>query len=93
MQWVTSTTLTYRKPSHVTVRLDDLSRSFGRHLRAEGASERTVTIYGQSVRFFSAWLAKQGRPATLDELTRAAVREWLAQQQATQRHSLATTCG
>ena len=51
-------------------RLEDLARSFGRHLRAEGRSERTVTIYGQAVRFFSEWLATQGRPATLDELTR-----------------------
>ncbi|HET7660527.1 MAG TPA: site-specific integrase [Oryzihumus sp.] len=60
-------------------RLEDLQRSFARHLRAEGRSERTVAIYGQSVRFFSAWLAAQGRPATQEELDRAAIREWLAQ--------------
>lgn len=63
----------------MTGRLEDLHRSFARHLRAEGKSERTIVIYGQSVRFFSAWLETQGRPAVLDELTRSAVREWLAQ--------------
>ena len=36
-------------------RLEDLQRSFARHLRAEGRSERTVAIYGQSVRLFCAW--------------------------------------
>lgn len=60
-------------------RLQDLQRSFARHLRAEGRSERTVVIYGQAVRFFSEWLEAQGREATVDELSRAAVREWLAQ--------------
>ena len=63
----------------MTGRLQDLSRSFARHLRAEGRSERTVVIYGQSIRFFSEWLEAQDRTATLDELTRPAVREWLAQ--------------
>jgi site-specific recombinase XerD len=62
----------------VASRLADLHKSFSRHLRAEGRSERTVVIYGQSVRFFSAWLEGQGREATVEELTRAAVREWLA---------------
>lgn len=60
-------------------RLEDLHRSFGRHLRAEGKSDRTIAIYGQAIRFFSAWLEAQGRPATLEELTRPAIREWLAQ--------------
>ena len=60
-------------------RLQDLERSFARHLRAEGRSERTVAIYGQAIRFFCRWLEDQGRAATLDELTRPAVREWLAQ--------------
>lgn len=60
-------------------RLQDLGASFARHLRAEGRAERTIVIYGQSVRFFSEWLENQGRPATLDEFTRAAIREWLAQ--------------
>ncbi|GAA5153890.1 tyrosine recombinase XerC [Nocardioides marinquilinus] len=60
-------------------RLQDLAASFARHLRAERKAARTVVIYGQSVRFFSDWLEAQGRPATLDELTRSALREWLAQ--------------
>lgn len=60
-------------------RLQDLGASFARHLRAEGRSPRTVTIYGQSVRFFSDWLVAQGREPVVEELTRAAVREWLAQ--------------
>jgi site-specific recombinase XerD len=59
-------------------RLDDLAASFRRHLRAEGKSEGTCRLYGQSVRFFSEWLVEHGRPATLDELTRSAIREWLA---------------
>ena len=36
-------------------------------------------LYGLSVRLFSEWLAAHGRPATLDELTRSAIREWLAE--------------
>jgi len=59
-------------------RLDDLGKSFARHLRAEGLAERTVTIYGQSVRFYAAWLEEQGRPSTLSEVSRAGIREWLA---------------
>lgn len=62
----------------VASRLQDLGRSFARHLRAEGRSARTVVVYGQAVRFFAAWLEQQGRTPTVDELTRAAVREWLA---------------
>ncbi len=60
-------------------RLEDLAASFRRHLRAEGRSERTATIYGQAIRFFSAWLTAQGRPATVQEFTRSAVRAWLAE--------------
>lgn len=60
-------------------RLQDLHRSFARHLRAEGRSDRTVTIYGQSITFFSRWLEEQGRQPVLEELTRPAIREWLAQ--------------
>jgi site-specific recombinase XerD len=69
-------------------RLEDLSRSFARHLRAEGKAERTAVIYGQSVTFYGRWLVEQGRKATVDELTRAAVREWLAQ--LAERHELST---
>jgi site-specific recombinase XerD len=63
----------------MSARLQDLQRSFARHLRAEGRSDRTVIIYGQAITFFSRWLEAQGREATVDELTRAAIREWLAQ--------------
>ena len=63
----------------MSARLQDLQRSFARHLRAEGCSDRTVIIYGQSVRFFSQWLEAQDRQPVLEELTRAAIREWLAQ--------------
>jgi site-specific recombinase XerD len=59
-------------------RLDDLGRSFARHLRAEGRAERTVVIYGQAVRYFAAWLVESDRSPTVDELSRAAVRAWLA---------------
>ena len=62
-----------------TARLSDLHKSFDRHLRAEGCSDRTLAVYGQAIRFFSRWLEAQGRTATLDELNRAAIREWLAQ--------------
>lgn len=59
-------------------RLDDLARSFSRHLRAEGKAPRTSEIYGQSIRFYGDWLGAQGRPRTVSELTRAGIREWLA---------------
>lgn len=57
--------------------LEELFRSFARDLRAARKAERTITIYGQSVRFFSAWLIARDRPATLDELTRDNIRDWL----------------
>lgn len=56
----------------------DLSASFRRHLRAAGKAERTITLYQQSLRFFSDWLAEQGRPLTLDQLNRHAIAAWLA---------------
>lgn len=63
----------------MVARLEDLQRSFLRHLRAEGRSTSTLRLYGQSVTYFSAWLVAQGRDADLDELSRPAIREWLAQ--------------
>jgi len=69
-------------------RLADLHKSFARHLRAEGKAERTATIYGQSITVYSAWLQAQGREATLAELDRAAIREWLAG--LTERNELST---
>ncbi|GAA4482336.1 tyrosine recombinase XerC [Rhodococcus olei] len=58
--------------------LTDLSASFCRHLRAEGRSPRTGTLYDQSIRFFGDWLVAHGKTPTLDNLTRENVREWLA---------------
>jgi site-specific recombinase XerD len=63
----------------VAERLDDLCASFIRHLRAEGKAERTRRLYAMSVRMFADWLTHRGRPATLEELTRSAIREWLAE--------------
>lgn len=62
----------------VAERLDDLAASFRRHLRAEGKSDRTTVVYNQSVVFFSRWLVEHDREPTLEELTRAAIRGWLA---------------
>ncbi len=72
-------------------RLDDLCTSFKRHLRAEKKAERTATLYGMSVRMYSDWLAARGRPATLDELTRSAIREWLAELAETREASTVRT--
>lgn len=58
--------------------LGELCASFARHLRAEGKAARTITLYAMSVRLFSEWLTSHDRPATVDELTRANVRDWLA---------------
>lgn len=63
----------------MSVELQALGASFARHLRAEGSAARTVTIYGQAVRFFSDWLTEQGKSATLDELTRRNIVDWLAE--------------
>jgi len=62
----------------VAAHLQDLQRSFLRHLRAEGRSPATLRLYGQAVIFFSRWLESEGRTATLDQLNRPAIREWLA---------------
>jgi site-specific recombinase XerD len=68
----------------VAIRLEDLLASFRRHLRAAAKAPRTIELYGQSVEYFSRWLADRGRPATLEELTRHAISAWLAE--------LAQTC-
>jgi site-specific recombinase XerD len=62
----------------MSARLEALQRSFARHLRAEGRSDRTVFISRQAMSFFSSRPKAQGRAAAVDELTRAAIREWLA---------------
>jgi site-specific recombinase XerD len=76
---LSSTTVTLLITYHtMAVRLQDLQRSFLRELNAEKRSPATLRLYGQAVTFFSRWLESQGREATLDELTRPAIREWLA---------------
>src|SRR5690349_19897458 len=72
-------------------RLEDLQRSFLRHLRAEGKSPATLRLYGESVTYFSAWLVEQGRQPDLEELSRPAIREWLAQQAETRESGTVRT--
>ena len=57
--------------------LESLRASFNRSLRVEGKAERTVMIYGESIDYFSRWLAEQGLPADLSGLTREHVLGWL----------------
>ncbi|MGB3697601.1 MAG: tyrosine-type recombinase/integrase [Gordonia sp. (in: high G+C Gram-positive bacteria)] len=58
--------------------LESLHQSFNRTLRVEGLSARTITIYGQAVRFFGQWIQDQHRrEATADDLTRDNVLAWL----------------
>ena len=45
--------------------LESLRASFNRSLRVEGKAHRTLTLYGQSITYFSAWLVEQGLPADL----------------------------
>ncbi len=78
MVCVVSVSLT-RQMTPRSERLDDLCASFRRDLRAEGRVPRTGVLYALSVRLFSGWLAAHGRPATLDELTRSTIHEWLAE--------------
>jgi len=61
----------------VAENLGDLFKSFARDLRAARKAERTITIYGLSVRFFSDWLVARGDTPTLDNLTRDNIRDWL----------------
>lgn len=60
------------------VDLQALGKSFSRHLKAEGKSERTRKIYGQSIRFYARWLADDDVAPTLANLTRPLIRDWLA---------------
>ncbi len=60
------------------VRLDDLTGSWRRHLRAEGKADRTLAVYGQAVKAFTTWLEQQGRPATTEALTRRTIDAWLS---------------
>ncbi len=57
--------------------LESLRASFNRSLRVEGKADRTLVLYGQSITFFSQWLAKRGQPADLSSLDRDTVLQWL----------------
>lgn len=59
--------------------LESLRGSFNRSLRVEGKADRTLVLYGQSIDYFSRWLAEQGIPADLSTLTRDNVLGWLDQ--------------
>lgn len=61
----------------MATKLEDLRKSFLRSLRAEGRAEGTIRLYNQAVTFYCRWLESEGRPQTLDELNRAAIRGWL----------------
>lgn len=60
------------------IELRGLGASFARYLRAERKSPATVRLYGQSVEFYSRWLELDGKPATLEHLTRREIVDWLA---------------
>jgi site-specific recombinase XerD len=64
-------------PEAVSPYLDDLVTAFRRSLRRQQKAERTIVLYTTSVRMFGDWLAAHGRPVTLDQLTKTAVRAWL----------------
>jgi site-specific recombinase XerD len=57
--------------------LESLRGSFNRSLRVEGKADRTLVLYGQSIIYFSRWLAEQGVGADLSNLTRDNVLKWL----------------
>lgn len=57
--------------------LEDLRASFNRALRVEGKASRTITLYGQSITYFSRWLTDSGRAADLSNLTHENVLDWL----------------
>jgi len=60
--------------------LSALNGSFGRTLRAEDKSERTVKSYTEAVRLFAAFLAERDHPLTVEAITRDDVRAFVADQ-------------
>src|SRR5688500_17468130 len=56
----------------------DHGQRFARHLSAERRSHGTLRLYNQSIEFYSQWLEAQGFTATLDNLTRRRITDWLA---------------
>src|SRR3954468_5707057 len=61
----------------MTDSLESLRGSFNRSLRVEGKADRTLVLYGQSIEYFSRWLAEQGLQPELSTLTRDNVLGWL----------------
>lgn len=57
--------------------LAQLTASFVRSLRAEMKSPATIKLYMQSPKFFSEWLESTGRQASLENLNKDVIREWL----------------
>ncbi|MEY8013835.1 tyrosine-type recombinase/integrase [Mycobacterium servetii] len=57
--------------------LESLRGSFNRSLRVEGKSDRTLVLYGQSITYFSQWLAQRGQAADVSALDRETVLRWL----------------
>lgn len=72
-------------------RLQSLAESFARDLRASQKAERTIEIYLQSIRFYVEWLQKQGKPATLSDLTKENLAEWFAHLSAINKPSTVLT--
>ena len=56
--------------------LADLLPSWGRHLRAENKSPRTVQSYQEAARLFVAYLSVEGLPTTAAEIRRGHVEAW-----------------
>lgn len=57
--------------------LVSLQRSFNRALRVEGKAARTITLYGQSIDFFSRWLVERDLEPDVSNLTKNNVLGWL----------------
>jgi|ERR1700757_696176 len=57
--------------------LESLRTSFNRSLCVEGKAARTPVLYGQSIVYFSRWLAEQDQPADLTSLTHTNALKWL----------------
>jgi site-specific recombinase XerD len=70
--------MTPRKSASLDV--SEMILSFVRSLRAENKSERTVTIYGGSVRAFRAYLESRGEPTDLHKIERRHVEGFITDQ-------------
>jgi site-specific recombinase XerD len=59
--------------------LSDWRASFLLALQGDHKAPRTVELYSRSLELFEQWLTARDRAPVLDELTRSAVRAWLAE--------------